>query len=88
MAQIYFNVFCLYILPVIIGFVFGIMSWKRRKTHIYTIFMIIVGIMLWSIIPNIHTRGSEMSGLILWMYAFLALAFAFIELIKYIVRKK
>ncbi len=87
MVQIYFNVFCLYILPIMIGLLFGILSWKSRKTYICTIVMIAVCVVLWCIIPNMHTHGNELSGLILWVYSFLALAFSIIELIKFVVRK-
>lgn len=87
MAQIYFNVFCLYVLPIIIGLIFGIMSWKRRKTYILTMLMIVVCMILWCIIPNIHTHGSELPGLILWMYSFLSLAFSILEVVKFIVIK-
>ncbi len=87
MTQIYFNLFFLYILPIIIGLVFAIMNWKSKKTYICTIGMIVICAVLWCIIPNIHTHGSELPGLILWMYSFLTLTFSIVELIKFILIK-
>ena len=83
MLQIYFNVFCLYILPIIIGLTFGIVA-RKKKTYIITGIMLVICGIWWCIMPNIHTHGSELPGLILWMYSFLTLAFSVVELIKLI----
>lgn len=87
MMQINVNVFFLYIFPVLVGLAFGILNWKRKRTYLYTIGMLVLCGVMWCVMPHIHTHGSELPGLILWMYSFLSFTVSVVELIKWIVPK-
>ena len=82
MEQIYFNVFCLYMLPVVSGLVLGILL-RKKKTYIFAYIMLAIGVIWWRVMPHISTHGNEGPGLLLWMYSFFTAAFSLTELIKY-----
>ncbi len=87
MAQIYYNLFMIFVLPVILGLLFGICLWKIKKTYFLSWLMLFGGIIWWCVLSHINTHGSEGPGLLLCMYSLFALSFTAVEIIKFIVRK-
>lgn len=87
MARINFTVFCIFILPVIVGLLLGLCLWKLKKTYIFSVLMILLDIVFWCILSNINTHGSEGAGILVTMYTLTTLAFSFIEIIKLVIRR-
>ncbi len=85
-AQKYYNIIMIFVLPVVIGLILGICLWKIKKTYFLSGVMIIVAIIWWGILSQINTHGSEGPGLLAIMYSLITGAFVFIEVIKFIVR--
>lgn len=88
MEQEYINIFCIFILPVLIGLVLGIILWNFKKTYIISAVLLFICVILWCVIPNINTHGSEGPGLLLWMFSLFKAAFSFVEIVKFVLRKK
>lgn len=87
MAQIYYNLSMIYVLPVIIGLISGICLWKFRKTYFLSGLMLTGCVVWWCILSYINTHGSEGPGLLAWMYSLMALSFTGVEIIKFLARK-
>ena len=87
MTQIYYNLFMIFVLPVIIGLLFGVCLWKIKKTYFLSWILLFGGVVWWCILSRINTHGSEGPGLLAWMYSLFTLSFVVVEIIKFIVRK-
>lgn len=88
MRQIYYNIFMIYVLPIIIGLILGICLWKIKKTYFLSGLMILIGCVWWCVLPHINTHGSEGSGLLALMYSIMAISFTVVEVIKFIIISK
>lgn len=87
MAQIYYNLFFIYVLPVFLGFLLGICLWKLRKTYILSALLLFASMVWWCILPHINTHGSEGPGLLALMFSLMTISFTCIEIIKFTARK-
>ena len=81
MGQIYYTRFMIFVLPVIVGILLGVVLWKRR-TEVVSWTILLLNAILWCILTNINTHGSEGPGLLVWMFSLFAISFAVIEVIK------
>ena len=88
MEQIYFNIFCIFILPALIGLVLGIILWRLKGTYVISAVLIFISAIWWYVMPHINTHGNEGPGLLLWMYSLFAITFSVVEIVKFAVRRK
>lgn len=86
MTQMQFMIF-FYILPILVGLIFGIVFWRFKKSYFLTGVLIAVCVIWWIILSNINFHGSEGPGLIFYLYFNLISGFSVVELFKFIVRK-
>ena len=81
MGQIYYTRFMIFVLPVIVGILLGVILWKRRTEAVSWV-ILLLDVILWCILTNINTHGSEAPGLLIWMFSLFAISFAVVEVIK------
>ena len=62
MGQILFNIFMVYILPVIIGIAVRVAVRKMRKPFIVTVGLILLAVVMWAIAVIVPSHGSEGNG--------------------------
>lgn len=86
MLQIYYVRFMIFVLPVLIGLLFGIFLWKVKITKYLTGLFLLACTIQWCVLANINTHGSEGPGLISLMCSLAALSFLVVEVIKLIVK--
>ena len=87
MGQILFNIFMVYILPVIIGIVVRVTVRKIRKPFVVTIGLILLAALMWMIAVVVPNHGSEGSGIMAMMATCLALGALITEVLTSISRK-
>lgn len=73
MGQILFNIFMVYILPVIIGIAVRVAVRKMRKPFIVTVGLILLAVVMWAIAVIVPSHGSEGNGIMAMMATCLAL---------------
>lgn len=88
MLQINFNVFFIYILPLIVGLIIALCLWKFKITRVLVCIMLFAAIVWWCILHSINTHGSEGPGILATMYSQCTLAFTAIEIIKFTLKGK
>ncbi len=86
MTQMQFIIF-FYILPILVGFIFGMIFWKFKKSYFLIGVMIAICVIWWTILSNINLHGSEGPGLVFCMYSNLISGFSVVEIVKFLVRK-
>lgn len=72
MGQILFNIFMVYILPVIIGIAVRVVVRKMRKPFIVTVGLILLAVVMWAIAVIVPSHGSEGNGIMAMMATCLA----------------
>lgn len=87
MAQINWNLFCIFVLPFLVGLSLGIILWKCKKTYLLSGGMLVLCLLLWCVISNVNTHGSELFGLIMWMFFCFSFGFLLVEIIKFAGKK-
>ncbi len=87
MLQIYMNISYVFIIPPILGILTGLCLIKFKKTYVFSAILLTICIILWCIVPNINTHGSEGPGIMLWIYSLFTAAVSIVEAIKFFVRK-
>lgn len=73
MGQILFNVFMVFILPVVIGIAVRVAVRKMRKSFIITGGLILLAVVMWVIAVSIPSHGSEANEIFAMMTTCLAI---------------
>lgn len=72
MGQILFNIFMVFILPIIIGIAVRVTVRKMRKPFIVTGGLILLAMVMWAIVVIAPNHGSEANGIMATMATCLA----------------